>query len=140
MMLPEFRVEHDDVLKVPSDLLLLKYAQSFYGADGRVASVLEKSGARLLRDLHPSPDEFVIVETRGAIAASRVMFLGTPPLNVFSYAQMRHFAARSISTSRHTAASTTERSSNCLAIWRRRFGVSLTARTRPRRLSSSDGS
>jgi len=95
-MIPEFRVQHDDVLKVGSDLLLVKYAHGFYGADMQIARALARAAVCSLEEIDPAPDSSVIVETAGAIAPSRVMFLGTPALSAFSYNEMRHFAARSI--------------------------------------------
>jgi len=95
-MIPEFRVQHDDVLTVPSDVLLVKYARGFYGVDLKVARALARAGVSALAKIDPAPDDSVMVETRGTIAPSRVMFLGTPTLSAFSYDEMRHFAARSI--------------------------------------------
>ena len=95
-MIPEFRVQHDDVLKVGSDLLLVKYAHGFYGSDLQVARALARAAVCSLDEIDPAPDSPVIVETAGAIAPSRVMFLGTAALSAFSYNEMRHFAARSI--------------------------------------------
>jgi hypothetical protein len=95
-MFPEFTVQQGNVTRVPSDLLLLKYAQAFYGADEYVAEVLVSAGACSPDELRPRPDDFVIVDTKGVISPSRVMFLGTPPLHVFAYDEMRQFAARGV--------------------------------------------
>ena len=95
-MIPEFRVQHDDVLTVPSDVLLVKYARGFHGVDLKVARALARVGVSALDKIDPAPDDSVMVETRGTIAPSRVMFLGTPTLSAFSYNEMHHFAARSI--------------------------------------------
>jgi len=95
-MFPRFRVQQGDVRKVPSDLLLLKYAGRFYGADRHVFEVLTAAGACSNKEIRPDPDDSVVVETKGVIAPSRVMFLGTPDLSEFAYAEMRHFAARSV--------------------------------------------
>jgi hypothetical protein len=48
------------------------------------------------KEISPKPDDFVIVETDNVIAPARVLFVGTPHLRDFSYAQMYHFAARAI--------------------------------------------
>jgi len=95
-MLPAFHLLHDDVVNVPSDLLLLKYAGAFFGADRHVAKLLTSANVCTPDELCPDPDDFVIVDTGGVIAPSRVMFLGTLPLVAFAYEQMRQFAARSI--------------------------------------------
>ncbi|HLB54901.1 MAG TPA: hypothetical protein VJK71_07330 [Gemmatimonadales bacterium] len=94
--MPEFKVKEGSVLEEPADLLLLKYAQDFYGADKAVA--LHLISARLCRDaeLRPRPGDFVVIETNGAIAPKRVLFLGTPPLGSFNYDEMEVFARRAI--------------------------------------------
>jgi len=95
-MFPSFRVRHGDVLEVPSDLLLLKHAGYFYGADRHVSEALTAAGVCSSEEIRPEPDDSAVVETNGVIAPSRVMFLGTPDLSAFAYAEMRHFAARSV--------------------------------------------
>jgi peptidoglycan hydrolase-like protein with peptidoglycan-binding domain len=92
----EFSVKKGDVLKEPSDLLLLKYAQGSYGVDQVVAKHLISTGLCTETQLHPKPSGFVIVETKGTIAPRRVMFLGTPPLRNFSYNEMQVFSRLAI--------------------------------------------
>ena len=89
-------VQQNDITKVPSDLLLLKYARGFHGGDMAVANLLMVEGVCSEEEISPVRDEFVIVRTPKAVAPSRVMFVGTPHLRDFSYEQMRHFAARAI--------------------------------------------
>jgi hypothetical protein len=88
----EYSVELGDVRRVAADLLVLKYAQRFYGADELVADILASRGVCALERLQPAPGKTVVVETRGAIAAARVMFIGVPSLREFRYAEMRAFA------------------------------------------------
>jgi hypothetical protein len=92
----DFLVQGGDVIKVPSDLLLLKFAQNFYGADEAVASRLVGRGVCSQAELRPAPGDFVAIETKGAIAPKRVLFLGTPPLRSFKYSEMQVFARRAI--------------------------------------------
>ena len=96
MNTPEYEVRLGDVLKEPSDLLLLKHAQGFYGADEAVASALIVSHLCRDKDLQLEPGEHTIIETKGIIAPARVMFLGTPNLSAFCYEEMQQFARRSI--------------------------------------------
>jgi hypothetical protein len=96
MSAPEYRVELGDVTKVPSDLLLLKHAQGFYGADEVVSSILIRSRLCQTSDLHLKPDDFALIDTRGAMIPARVMLLGTPPLSSFGYEEMEHFAQRAV--------------------------------------------
>jgi hypothetical protein len=93
-----FSVQLGDVMKVKSDLLLLKYAQNFYGADGAVAEILDERGICPMEKIHPQPGWNVTLETHGVIAASRVMFLGAPTLRAFRYKEIRDFARQAIET------------------------------------------
>jgi hypothetical protein len=92
----KFTIQQGDITCVPSDLLLLKHAKGFHGGDLVVANELMVAGICSEKEISPQPDNFVIVETNQVIAPNRVLFVGTPPLRDFSYAQMYHFAARAI--------------------------------------------
>lgn len=94
--MPEFSVVSGDVTEVPSDLLLLKHARDFYGADWKVASLLTSKGICSEKDLRPKQGEFALLDTRGIIAPSRVLFLGTRELDSFGYEEMRQFARRAM--------------------------------------------
>ena len=92
----EFTVQHGDVMEVQSDLLLLKHAMNFFGADLKVASRLTRAGLCTLEEIQPEPGEAVFVEAAGRIAPAAVMFLGTVNLGRFKYEQMEQFAARAV--------------------------------------------
>jgi len=92
----EFEVKEGDVVAEPADLLLLKFAQHFYGADEAVASRLISAALCTEEQLRPPPGDFVVIETKGTIAPKRVLFLGTPPLRSFNYNEMEVFARRAI--------------------------------------------
>lgn len=92
----KFMVQLGDVLDVPSDLLLLKYAQNFYGADAAVARRLLSQRLCVESEISPKPGDFIVVETKGSIASTKVMFLGTPPLHSFTYEEMEVFALSAI--------------------------------------------
>src|SRR5689334_7185894 len=92
----KFTIQQNDITRAPSDVLLLKHAKGFHGGDLGVANELMVAGICAEKEISPKPDDFVIVETNGVIAPARVLFVGTPPLRDFSYAQMHHFAARAI--------------------------------------------
>ncbi len=94
----DFTVETADITQIPSDLLVLKYAQNFYGADDEVATLLSDHGVCSKNDLRPRPGDIKLVETRGVIAAARVLFIGVPSLSQFRYKQMRNFARQAIKT------------------------------------------
>jgi hypothetical protein len=92
----KFTIKVADVTEESSDLLLLKYAQSFYGADKTVASRLISADLCTEAELRPRPGDSVVIETKGIIAPKQVLFLGTPPLVSFTYDEMEVFARRAI--------------------------------------------
>jgi hypothetical protein len=96
MSTTEYQVKLADVTKEPSDLLLLKHAQAFYGADKVVASALISAGICKEPELHLEPGHYAVFETKGVIAPARVMFLGTPQLYSFTYEEMQRFARRAV--------------------------------------------
>lgn len=91
---PVINVKKGDVLKFASDVLILKYAQGYYGADQTVASLL-KSHA-VVKEIAPFPGKHVLVESNGLIASASVVFLGVPDLNDLDYAWIRAFARDSL--------------------------------------------
>lgn len=98
-----FEVQVGDVTQVASDLVVLKYAQTFYGPDGAIAHALANRGICALTELQPHPGAVCMVETRGVVAPARAMFIGTPTLKHFRYEEMRQFgvlAMRELATSR----------------------------------------
>jgi hypothetical protein len=86
-----------DVREVECDVLILKYAQAFYGADGVVAMAL---GEDPRDDLHtrikPQPHEHIFIESQGQIAAKQVLFVGVVPLDEFEYSEIRAFTNESL--------------------------------------------
>ena len=95
-MVITFDVVNDDVLKLPSDLLLLKFAQAPYGLDWKVASQLVALGKCSVEDIRPAPGEAVIFDAPPQVAAKRVMFVGTQGLYLFGYEEMHEFAGRAV--------------------------------------------
>src|SRR5262245_41446427 len=92
----QLRVELGDVATTPSDLLLLKYAQNFYGADEAIALRLTQGGKCTEQEISLGLAHFRCVNTDGVILAHRVLFLGVPPLRTFLYKEIRQFARRAI--------------------------------------------
>jgi hypothetical protein len=92
----EISVQCADVANVPADLLLLKYAQSLYGADQAVAARLAERGICRESDIAPGNGEHFLIDSGGVIAAKRTLFLGTPMLLAFRYREMTKFARRAI--------------------------------------------
>ena len=87
-------IECADVVDFSCDVLVLKYAQRFYGADARVASLLKD--AKDLRDISPRLGKYVLLPSKGKISASHVLFVGVVDLYEFDYEQIRKFATYSM--------------------------------------------
>lgn len=92
----EISVQCADVASIPADLLLLKHAQNFYGADLAIAARLTERGICSEADISPDNGQHVLIETGAAIAAQRTLFLGTSRLRDFRYRDMTQFARRAI--------------------------------------------
>jgi hypothetical protein len=88
-------IECADIVEFPCDVLVLKHAQGFYGADAKVASLLRARG-RNREDISPLPYDQVFVEPEGKLLAGEILFLGVESLHEFEYEQIRNFARRSV--------------------------------------------
>jgi hypothetical protein len=88
-------VETGNVLDFACDVLLLKHAQDFYGADAAVAAALTHGG-RARSELRPRTNQYVVVPSQGAVAAEHVVFLGVKGLVGFEYPEIREFTAHAL--------------------------------------------
>lgn len=91
-MAASIEVVAGDVLNKACDVLILKYADRFYGADLAVATAL---------DLIPSwgglePGKFVFVPTQGKFPYKHVLFIGVGSLWDFGYSEIRNFAVQAL--------------------------------------------
>ena len=86
----EFSIELGDILALDADVIALKYAQTFHGADKAVAYRLESAGIPLDR-MQPEEGTFRYLETARALASRSVLFVGVPALHDFTYARIREF-------------------------------------------------
>lgn len=85
-----------DVIEIDADVLLLKFARSFHGADESVFIRLSQAGICTDQTVCPEDGEATWVESQGAISARNVIFLGTPRLGRFRYREIRNFARKAI--------------------------------------------
>lgn len=87
-------VLHGDVLRFRADVLVLKYAQEFYGADRAAASLLHNAGV----SLKPLPRQggSLLVHALGAVDATQVLFVGVEWLGSFRYLELRAFGRNSL--------------------------------------------
>lgn len=88
-------LEAGDIIDSRADVVLLKHAQGFYGADQAVARRLESIGVSSSQ-LEVPVGEYRFVDTGGRIGAPLALFLGTVRLGQFGYHEIRQFAARAL--------------------------------------------
>ena len=81
------------MIQTPCDVLVLKFAQSFYGADRAVANALKLDAHEFSVD----PGDHLLLPTSGKLACKNVLFVGVPSLPDFGYAEIRSFASRALS-------------------------------------------
>jgi serine/threonine protein kinase len=91
---PVARIEvvHQNVLRCECDVLIMKHAQAFYGADASVARRLAKEP--MLFDSATfalAPGEHAIIDSKGLLGAKAVLFLGVPPLHRFGHDGVYNF-------------------------------------------------
>lgn len=91
----QLTIESTDVADFACDVLVLKYAQAFYGADAIVAATLEQARHGQI-EISPGPGDHILIPSEGAIAADNVLFVGVVPLLHFEYSEIRDFATRAL--------------------------------------------
>ena len=84
------QIVRGDVLTQKGDVLVLKYAQQFYGVDAAVVRVLDTIHPRT--NMKPKPGRFVVLPTKDSMKVPFVMFLGVVDLGRFDYGQIRSFS------------------------------------------------
>jgi hypothetical protein len=92
----KIEITRDDVINAEADVLLLKHAQSLYGADESVFLRLSQADVCRSDQVCLNDGEAVLVDTNSAIQAKKVLFLGTPPLRQLRYREIWLFAKRAI--------------------------------------------
>lgn len=93
---PKITVQEGDVLRFPCNVLILKYAQWWHGADLAVANAIGAgrgwdSGGSFL-----APGDFKVLPGDRKIAAEHVLFEGVQELRSLNYSAIRGFGRRSI--------------------------------------------
>lgn len=88
---PTITIMPQDVRAQSCDVLILKYAQGYYGADRDIAERLAQSGVDV-KDMQPGPDEYSMLSASESITAKQVLFVGVVNLGEFRYDQIRAFA------------------------------------------------
>lgn len=92
--MPEIVIVESDICGFNADVVVLKHAQSFYGADAVVAGALANVVEQ--RQLTPKPGKHSLIPTNFQMASSYVLFVGVVQLYDFNYTQIREFSKRAI--------------------------------------------
>ena len=92
----EISIVAGDLLETDVDVIVLKHAEGFYGADQVAASRLSNAGALDLGQLALDVGECLLLPSLGAVAARHVLFVGTRPLIGFRYQEVRVFARQAL--------------------------------------------
>jgi len=87
----EFTIEHGDISSFEADVVALKYARNFYGADQFVAHILYNAGISY-SDIKPQIGECAFINTCNSIKAPYALFVGVKNLYEFGYKEIRDFA------------------------------------------------
>lgn len=93
----DLSVEYGDITTFEADVIALKYAGAFHGADDAIAHLLKGAGVAL-DSLRPQTGRFHLTSSRGVVGAKMVLFIGVPYLRDFGYSEIRSFAGSVMAT------------------------------------------
>lgn len=88
---PLIQVTSGDIRAFKADVLALKYAQRRFGVDALVARDLQGKGVDV-DSAEPAPGKFVVLDSKGAVGADKVLFAGVVRIKDFSYGAIRQFS------------------------------------------------
>lgn len=91
----EFSIVAGDIRHFEADVISLKHAQGFLGADKAVAQALENVGISR-SELECLPNDYRYVDTRGGVQAGYALYVGLPRTIQIDYQQVKEFASRSL--------------------------------------------
>jgi len=89
----EFSIQQGDITSFEADVVALKYAQKFYGADGIIARLLNRSGVGIER-LRPHVGDYCYVDTKTSIQAHHALFVGVPEIRDLDYQNIQEFSSK----------------------------------------------
>lgn len=123
-MLPtiEYAVIEGDIFAIEADVIALKYAQAFYGADEHLAFALQAAGVPSF-ELEPGIGSFRYVKTLGYAWAPHALFVGVQNLTFFGYPEIRQFATQVLQGARQYAPTAEH---VCMTIHGAGFGLDVT--------------
>jgi hypothetical protein len=80
-----------DIMTYPADVAAFKFAQQFHSADGHAAAMLRDHGVD--ESLYtPKIGEYSLIKSQDALAASKVLFIGTQRLRAIGYEGLHQLA------------------------------------------------
>lgn len=85
-----FELEQGDITTIGADVVAVKYAQKFHGADGVIADNLGGKGVPY-SSIQSAVGSHRFLASQGAITANQVLFVGVLPLFQFGYQEIRAF-------------------------------------------------
>src|SRR5512140_3244657 len=91
----KFALESGDITTFAADVVVLKYARSFHGADQAVALALALVGMQA-EELQPEIAEYSYVGTKKGIASPYALYLGVETLRSFRYEEIEAFGVRAL--------------------------------------------
>ncbi|MCL4256367.1 MAG: hypothetical protein KJ043_21595, partial [Anaerolineae bacterium] len=84
------------VQNIPADVLVLKFSGTFHGASAQVFEALKQFGAKVSIDVLKSEyGAYQLLDSNGATLAPKVLYVSTPLLRNFKYADLTAFIKRS---------------------------------------------
>jgi hypothetical protein len=89
---PEIAVRQGNILDIDCDVIALKYAQKFYGADAAVVKRLVTSGIDP-ETLCPPAGSHLLIQSKGSVPAREILFVGLPAITSFSYQDVRRLGS-----------------------------------------------
>lgn len=87
----EIRIDIADITEIQADVLALKYARSFHGADRAVCRRMIDAGTEA-SELAPEIGEYRLLLACSTLGARSVLMVGTPTLSEFRYTAIREFS------------------------------------------------
>jgi len=91
----EFSIQMGDIVTFNADVVALKYAQSNFGVDLQVSSLLRDAGIQAI-DVRPRIGDYSYLSTHATIQSPHILFVGVSELGDFDYLQIRKFSARTL--------------------------------------------
>ena len=87
----DIEVYQADAFEIPADVLVLPYAQVLHGLAKLAVEQIEVAAADIRNNL-PIEGASLLVDTRGQMAARRVLFVGVVEFQAFGYEAIRQYA------------------------------------------------